>query len=242
MELEQGEVILVVEGEETARKELRASLQTTALPIEECGSVQDALAQLETKPPDIVVAEVRLPDASGFSLCRSLREDDRSRELPVILVSHWSSEMDRILAFDCGADDFLPRPFSGRELSSRVSALLRRRRDRQEAGGGATSKTATDHLPAVTSPICEARVDGRRLDLTPKEAAILANLATSDGCVRTRRQLIEMVWKSGASPTDRCIDSHVKSLRRKLGKAGEAIETVRGVGYRFTPHPDLELA
>jgi DNA-binding response OmpR family regulator len=156
----------------------------------------------------------------------------------VILVSHWSSEIDRVIAFESGADDFLARPFFGRELSSRVAAVLRRRREREAVGlSGATERVA----PAPASLHREVRVGGRLLELTPKETAILVHLASSQGAVRSRRQLIDAIWGDEGSPSDRCIDSHVKSLRRKLGAAGAAVETVRGVGYRFAPHPDLLL-
>ena len=131
------------------------------------------------------------------------------------------------------------RPFFGRELSSRVAAVLRRSPDRRPAAYGIDGRRApTPPSPFGQRPI---RAAGRILELTPKEAAILVQLATSGGAVRSRRQLIETIWSDGDAPADRCIDSHVKSLRRKLGEAGRSVETVRGVGYRFAPHPDLDL-
>jgi DNA-binding response OmpR family regulator len=230
--------ILIVDGTDEGRKELREALHPGALRVDEAGGVREAFSVAVEAPLDLVLAEVRLPDASGFSLCRLLREEPACHDLPVILVSSWATEMDRVIAFECGADDFLARPFFGRELGSRVAAVLRRRREREAAGLPARPER---FVPAPATLHREVRVAGRLLDLTPKETAILVHLATSDGAVRSRRRLIEAIWGDESTPSDRCIDSHVKSLRRKLGVAGDAVETVRGVGYRFAPHPDLEL-
>jgi len=230
--------VLVVDGTDAARKELREALAPAPLRIDEAGSVAEALGAVGDATPDLVLAEVQLPDGSGFGLCRRIREETDRPDLPVMLVSTWATEMDRVIAFECGADDFVARPFFGRELSSRVHAVLRRRRERSAGGSPpAVGRPA----PGATGQHREVRVAGRRLDLTPKETAILVHLATCDGAVRTRRQLIEAIWGDEATPSDRCIDSHVKSLRRKLGQAGAAVETVRGVGYRFAPHSELEL-
>lgn len=230
--------ILIVDGSEDSRQELRDAMYPTPVEIQEAADAAAALRAAEQTDLDLVLAEVRLPDVSGFSLCRQLRENAPSRELPVILVSHWSSEMDRVLAFECGADDFLGRPFFDRELSSRVTAVLRRKQEQSRAPSG-------DEPPPVMAPTPgyrEIRVGGQILDLTPKEASILLQLAASDGAVRSRRQLIMTIWDEETAPSDRCIDSHVKSLRRKLGPAGDSVETVRGIGYRFSAHPELDLS
>lgn len=231
--------ILIADSTDASRKELREALHPTPVQIDEADSVSAALSAIGASSPDLVVCEVKLPDASGFSLCRQLRENEHHRDLPVILVSHWSTEIDRVIAFECGADDFLGRPFFGRELSSRVAAVLRRKPER--GTGSPAPQLARVATGSAGGPPREIRVGGRILDLTPKESAILVHLANSDGAVRSRRQLIETIWGDESAPSDRCIDSHVKSLRRKLGPAGRSVETVRGVGYRFSPHPDLAL-
>jgi len=238
MQVDSSAHILIVDGSEPARGELRAALSPAPFQIDEAEGVSEALSAMENARLDLVLAEVKLPDASGYSLCRSIREDAQRHDTPVILVSSWSSEIDRVIAFECGADDFLARPFFGRELGSRVAAVLRRQRERQRSG----SAPRPERLSPSPIPLHrEIRVGGRLLDLTPKETAILVHLATSHGAVRSRRQLIDAIWGDEGSPSDRCIDSHVKSLRRKLGPAGSSVETVRGIGYRFARHPELAL-
>ena len=231
--------ILIVEGQEN-REQLRQSL--AVLPVELCEleSAEEALVEVRDHRPDLVLSELRLPDASGFSLCRRLRETKEGRSIPIILMSSWASEMDRILAFEAGADDFVAKPFFAREFASRVSALLRRRR--------ATASEAVEGLRqdanAPSSAACRqrpVRLDGRLLSLTPREQDILCTLADADGRVLTRDRLIAGVWGEQTAPSHRNVDAHVKSLRRKLGIARNAVETVRGVGYRFAPSPDLQI-
>lgn len=234
--------ILIVDGSEQSRAELRQALQTSSVQFDEVEGVAEALDLAVVIRPDLIVSEVRLPDASGFSLCRQLREDARTHDLPVILVSSWSGELDRVMAFECGADDFLARPFFDRELDSRVSAVLRRR-GKRDPGLRETEPRSATTSPSIAAHHRTARIDGRILDLTPKETAILVQLATCGGAVRSRRQLVESIWADKRPlPADRCIDSHVKSLRRKLGRCASSVETVRGIGYRYAPHPDLELS
>jgi DNA-binding response OmpR family regulator len=241
MQIERETHILIVDGSRESRAELRDALDTTPVHFDEVESVAEALDMAAITRLDLILSEVKLPDASGFSLCRTLREDARSFDLPVILVSSWASELDRVIAFECGADDFLARPFFDRELNSRVGAVLRRK-GRRSPLPRELAAHAMDR-PARSIVYRTVRVEGRILDLTPKESAILVQLATCGGAVRSRRQLVEAVWADKRPlPADRCIDSHVKSLRRKLGSAGDCVETIRGIGYRYSPRPDLELS
>lgn len=241
METERDTRILIVDGSQESRDELRHALDTTPVRFDEVESVAEALDVAAITRLDLILSEVKLPDASGFSLCRTLREDARSFDLPVILVSSWAGELDRVIAFECGADDFLARPFFDRELNSRVSAVLRRKGKRSPRASELAARPVD--RPARAVAYRTVRVEGRILDLTPKESAILVQLATCGGAVRSRRQLVEAVWADKRPlPADRCIDSHVKSLRRKLGSGAACVETVRGIGYRYCPHPDLELS
>ncbi len=241
MQSERDTQILIVDGSKESRDELRDALDTTPVRFYEVESAAEALDMAAVTRPDLILSEVKLPDASGFSLCRMLREDARYFDLPVILVSSWASELDRVIAFESGADDFLARPFFGRELTSRVGAVLRRK-GKQGSRSREIAARSADRTPHATG-YRTVRVAGRILDLTPKETAILVQLATCGGAVRSRRQLVEAVWAGKRPlPADRCIDSHVKSLRRKLGSGADCVETVRGIGYRYTPHPDIELS
>jgi DNA-binding response OmpR family regulator len=241
MQSERNTHILIVDGSEPSRAELRRALHHGSVHFDEVDGVAEALDMAAVIRPDLIVSEVRLPDASGFSLCRQLREDVRTHDLPVILVSSWAGELDRVMAFECGADDFLARPFFDRELNSRAGAVLRRKGRRGTRVRVSETRSA-DERPARPPAHRTARIDGRILDLTPKETAILVQLATCGGAVRSRRQLVEAIWAGKHPlPADRCIDSHVKSLRRKLGRCANSVETVRGIGYRYAPDPDLEL-
>jgi DNA-binding response OmpR family regulator len=232
--------VLIVDGSDAALAETRNALGSRSLEIVEAKSATQARDMIERQRPHLMIAEVRLPDASGFALCRSVREEGPQQNLPVILISEWTTEIDRVLALECGADDFLGRPFFGRELNSRVSAVLRRRPDLDRVPDPQQPRISS-FAGQTQAGMREVRLAGKRLELTPKENAILVHLAACQGGVRSRQQLIATIWGDRQPPSDRCIDSHIKSLRRKLGQAGDAVETVRGVGYRFSPHQDLVL-
>ena len=231
--------VLVVDPVQTDRARLRDCLADSQVELIEVTSMAEALWHLEPNLPDLVITELDLPDASGFALCRHMREQPAAKYVPVIMLATWTSEFDRILAFECGADDFVPKPFFARELSSRVEAVLRRRRSCEPSDSSERSQMPAE--PSGTRPPREVLFDGHALRLTPKERALLGALARAGGRVLSREDLIEQVWGAVAAPTSRSVDSHIKSLRRKLARASACIETVRGVGYRFAPHPELEL-
>lgn len=181
---------------------------------------------------DLVVLDLMLPDGSGFDLIRGWRAARRS--MPIIVLSSRDAETDRVAALESGADDYVTKPFSPREIVARVRAVLRR--------SGAARAAEPDKPPPITTDARtrKAQVGGRALDLTRVEFDLLTTLLDSPGRVFTRAELIDRVWGDGFRITDRTIDSHVKALRKKLAEAGaEAawIETVRGVGYRLSDEP-----
>ncbi len=226
------QLVLLVDPDPESLEALEKGLQGSHLQLITAGSVASALELAESQPPRLVVSELVLPDGSGFALCRRLRESGRCAHVPILLVSHWSLEADRILAFECGSDDFLAKPFFARELASRVRAVLRRsiQRHPEETSG----RTGASDPVAIDLDHDEVFVAGSRVALTPREFALLAALVRRRGRVLTRQELIEQAWGDGEIPSARSVDAHVKSLRRKLGEAREAIETVRGLGYRFS--------
>lgn len=192
-------------------------------------------ALAEAAHASLVVLDLMLPDGSGFDLIGKLRR--QGIPTPIIVLSSRDGEADRIAALETGADDYVTKPFSPREIVARVRAVLRRLRQSEEA-------------EQVPQPACEwlrvdpvtrrARVGHNPLELTRVEFDLLASLLERPGQVFTRNQLIDRVWGDGYAITDRTVDSHVKSLRRKVGDAGGApglIETVRGVGYRVSDAP-----
>lgn len=223
--------ILVIDPDAASRGVARASLALPELVIDEAAGVADGLAAAERTPPDVVVVELALADGSGFSLCRLIRESPALASKPIVVVSRWSGEADRILAFECGADDFVVKPYFARELASRVRAVLRR--SAQILPDVDDSRVTTRHGLVIDSNRRAAWVDGEIVPLTPREFTLLEALATSAGRVLSRADLIDGAWNASMDLQERSVDAHIKSLRRKLGLARDAVETVRGLGYRF---------
>jgi len=234
--------VLVADAQQSERTRVRESLSVASIELLEAASLEEAQSVIDSTRLDLVITELRLPEASGYVLCRRMRERPGAEYVPVIVVSDWKTESDRILAFECGADDFVAKPFFARELSSRVEAVLRRQQGRLDADSEARPiDPRMAQSSAAEQRVREVRFDGEPLPLTPKERALLGALAHAGGRVLTRDDLIAKVWNGAAAPTSRSVDSHIKSLRRKLALASDCVETVRGVGYRFAPDPRLEL-
>jgi len=224
---------LLVDPDPESLEAIEKGLQESRLEPISADSVSAAIELAERHRPRLIVSELVLPDGSGFALCRRLRESARCAQIPIVLMSRWSLEGDRILAFECGADDFVAKPFFARELASRFRAVLRR------SAGAATDEESPGPARGsepFTIELDQARVfvAGSPVSLTPREFALLAALVRRRGRVLTREELIDQAWSDGEGPSARSVDAHVKSLRRKLGESREAIETVRGLGYRFS--------
>jgi len=223
---------LLVDADADSRAAIRRSLHDSHLALVEVETIADALERVARAEPRLVLSELALADGSGFALCRQLRESTALADVPIVLISRWSTESDRILAFECGADDFLAKPFFQRELSSRIKAVLRRSENPVEREVDEPAHTTS--LLAIDGDRREVRFDGTTLPLTPREFSLLATLARHRGRVLSRADLIAEAWNAGENPTERSVDAHVKSLRRKLAGAKDAIETIRGIGYRFS--------
>lgn len=221
--------ILVADGDPDCRGRILDALASPAYELLAAADAHGALALARQEKPDLLVCELAFPDMSGLALCRLLREDAAQPGLGILAVTALATEMDRVLAFECGVDDFLAKPFFARELASRAGAVLRRALPGRPASGGAAGLPQ----PAVALHPNSVIVAGRRLDLTPREYQILAVLMREHGRVVTRGQLIGLVWGADSEQDERVVDAHVKAIRRKLGEAGASLETVRGVGYRY---------
>jgi len=220
--------ILVIDDEPDLRALVRVNLEQAGHRVETAENGRDALAALRRSLPDLVVLDLMLPDISGTDLCRRLRYDPNTAELPIIMLTAKSEELDRVVGFELGADDYVTKPFSPRELTLRVAAVLRRKVESGSAVG------RLEHSALRLEPDRHrCYVDDREVILTAKEFDLLHCLMSRPGRVMTRNALLERVWGTDVAVTSRTIDTHLKRLREKLGGAGQLIETVRGLGYRF---------
>ena len=220
--------ILVVDDEPDILELLRVNLAQAGFAVDTAADGAEARRALRQARPDLLVLDLMLPDRSGTEICREIRSDPALADLPVIMVTARTEEVDRVVGFELGADDYISKPFSPRELVLRVKAVLRRGRAASDSAG---PLLAGNLELDVDRHRC--RVEGREVTLTAKEFGLLAALMSRPGRVLSREQLVEEVWGSDITVTLRTIDTHLKRLREKLGAASDLIDTVRGVGYRF---------
>jgi len=220
--------ILVIDDEPDLCELVRVNLDQAGYRVETAASGRNALNELRRSKPDLVVLDLMLPDISGTELCRKIRADSTLSDLPIIMLTAKATEVDRIVGLELGADDYVTKPFSPRELTLRVAAVLRRR-----SADAATEEVLEHGAIRLDASRHRCLVDGAEAHLTAKEFDLLRELMSRPGRVVTREALLECVWGSDVTVTARTIDTHLKRLREKLGQAGDLVETVRGVGYRF---------
>jgi two-component system phosphate regulon response regulator PhoB/two-component system alkaline phosphatase synthesis response regulator PhoP len=182
---------------------------------------------IEDRPPDIVLLDLMLPDMDGLEICKSLRGETRWSAVPIIMLTARTGETDRVLGLELGADDYVTKPFSPRELVARVKAVLRRGRAKTDTG-----KIRIGALLVIDPERYEVTVQGRKVELTPTEFRILRFLASNRGKVFSRDQILDHLWGHEKAVVDRTVDVHIRNLREKLGKAAKLIKNVRGVGYK----------
>ncbi len=224
--------VLVVEDEPAILESLGFVLERDGFTVALMPSLQAARAALDAAPTDLVVLDLMLPDGTGFDLIAELRQAGRTQPALIVLSSR-DSEVDRVRALEMGADDYVTKPFSPREVLARVGAVLRRTRRTEQRS------PADEGLPQLNAVTRRAVLGATALDLTRVEFDLLALFCATPGRAFSRSEIIDQVWGSGFALSDRTIDSHIKALRKKLVDAGgdaNLIETVRGIGYRsFDP-------
>jgi len=218
--------LLVVEDEPAIRDAVVVALEQERFRVDAVETAAHALERTRADRPDLVVLDVMLPDGSGIDVCRQLRAES---DVPIIMLTARSTELDRVLGLEVGADDYVVKPFSLAELVSRVRALLRRR-DLDRLGTHTLISAGDLRIDLVRH---EASIDGRRVPLTPAEMRLLTKLAADPERAFTRDELMEALWDADVPGSSRACDTHVLNLRRKLDGSGVAIETVRGYGYRL---------
>jgi two-component system phosphate regulon response regulator PhoB len=222
--------VLVVDDEKDIRELLTYNLSRNGYHVTEAATGEDALREARLHPPDLVVLDLMLPGVDGLEVCKRLKNDKKTAQVPVLMLTAKGEEADVVVGLELGADDYITKPFSPRVLLARIKAVLRR--------GEAQGDEKLD-APIVRGPVTieqsrhEVLVSGKAVEITALEMRILATLARHPGRVFTRYQIVEATQGTGVGVTDRSVDVHIVSLRRKLGGAANLIETVRGVGYRF---------
>jgi len=223
-----GSRILVVEDETDLAELVAFNLRGAGHDVTVAHDGNTALAEIQRSQPDLLVLDVMLPDLSGIEVCRRLRRNPQTIRLPVIMLTARTDEVDRVVGFEVGADDYVPKPFSPRELVLRVEAILRRTIPAVEVG---PQVIALGDL-VIDVPAHRVEVKGEEILLTALEFRLLLDLASRAGRVQSRDALLERVWGYSPDVETRTVDTHVNRLREKLGAGAAHIETVRGVGYR----------
>jgi two-component system phosphate regulon response regulator PhoB len=229
--------VLVIEDERDLQKVLDYNLHEAGHEVLCALRGQQGLHLARERRPDIIILDLMLPDIAGTEICKTLKQQPDTQAIPIIMLTAKGEEIDRLLGFTLGADDYVTKPFSVRELLLRIEAILRRGR-----------KTDNPEAPTVFGCLRIDRaahrvwIGDQEVSLTALEFKLLTTLHDRGNRVQTRSMLLDDVWGIEADITTRTVDTHVKRLREKIGPAGEYIETVRGVGYRFIERPEDDRA
>jgi len=222
-------VVLVVEDEEAISNLVAFHLEQTGFTPFVTASGRQALEFTRSRVPALVILDLMLPDVDGLDVLSTLRRDDRTLHIPIILLTARAEEIDRIRGFELGADDYLAKPFSPRELMLRVQRLIHSRVPRV-----ASSETLISGPVTIDERRFSVLVDGEPVEVSATEMRLLTTLVKHEGTVFSRGQLLQDSWGYMPNVTERTVDTHVKRLRQKLGSSAECLETVRGVGYRWS--------
>jgi two-component system phosphate regulon response regulator PhoB/two-component system alkaline phosphatase synthesis response regulator PhoP len=223
------ELIVIVDDEEDILELVSVNLKKSGFQVKEFADSKGFFRFLKNKKPDLIILDLMLPDMDGFEICKVLKKDNKYMNIPVIMLTAKADESDKIVGLEIGADDYITKPFSPKELIARIKAVLRR----FEA-----KKTASKEIITIDPERYEVFVHGKRITLTTTEFKILSFLHAKKGYVYTREEMMNNVWNEDKIIMDRTIDVHVKNMREKLGAAGEFIKNVRGVGYKYDESKD----
>jgi len=221
--------ILIVEDDKHISKLIKYNLEKEGFHCTAVITGEEALEALQIEPIDLIILDVMLPKIDGFETCKRIRQNKAVAHIPVVLLTARGEEIDRIIGFELGADDYMVKPFSPRELILRIRAVLKRGRDVESEKDILTAGGIMMDIPRHIVKIHDVRVD-----LSPMEFKLLKTLINRRGRVQSREVLLDDVWGLSSDVTTRTVDTHIKLLRHKLGDCASAIETVRGIGYKIS--------
>lgn len=222
--------VLIVEDEKDIRELVQLHLEKSGFETSVASNGQEAFRKIQSWRPSLVVLDLMLPEMDGKELTKLLKAREETKEIPIVMLTAKAEEVDRIVGFELGADDYIPKPFSPRELVLRVKAVLKRA---EKKISQAPKQTLRIGELEIDEGNFEARLKSKLVELTRTEFSLLVELVKAKGRLRSREALLESVWGFDSYGDSRTIDTHLSRLRQKLGKLGERIETVRGMGYRL---------
>ena len=224
-----GKLIYLVDDEEDIRTFITMYLEKEKYDYKEFGTGQSLFKSLEYKIPDLLLLDLMLPDIDGIEICRRIKSNNELKNIPIIMVTAKSEEIDRVLGLELGADDYMTKPFSGRELLARIKAVLRR----TNGIGKEPDKVIFDNLLEIDRNRYEVFVNREKVHLTTTEFRILELLTLHPGWVYSRDKILNHLWGNDKIVVDRTIDVHIRHLREKIGTAGKYIKNIRSIGYKF---------
>ena len=223
--------IVIVDDEETIRELVGDILETENFKVIKCADTDEGYKRILKSKPDLVILDVKMPQIGGIELCRLLREKAETKNIPVIMLTVESTETDKVIGFGVGADDYITKPFSNRELVARVRALLRRVSRTEVTNENLEVDGLSMNLEART-----VMIKGKEIKLRPKEFDLLYMFLLKPNIVLNREYILENVFDYNITVTTRTIDTHIKNLRQALGSWGEKIVTIFGRGFKFVPN------
>ena len=226
--------ILIIEDEPDIRKTLEYNISREGYEVISASSLSEGREKLESASFSLLLLDLMLPDGSGLDLCRELKQDKSLSSMPVIILTAKDDEVDKVVGFELGADDYVTKPFSVRELILRVKAVLKR--GERKSDNMEVQRQFGELKIDIDSH--EVFVNDDQVSLTALEFKLLRQLVDRRGRVQSRDQLLSDVWGYSSDVTTRTVDTHIKRLREKLGDMGKYVQTIRGVGYKFTRTPD----
>ncbi len=226
--------IIVIEDEPDIRKTLEYNLSREGFDVIGVASLSEGKKIIQEKKVDLLLLDLMLPDGSGLDLCKEIKADNNLNYIPIIILTAKDDEVDKVVGFELGADDYVTKPFSVRELILRTKAILKRSTNKENIKD---TKIEFGEL-FINTESHEVYINQKEIILTALEFRLLVQLFNRRGRVQSRDQLLSEVWGYSSDITTRTVDTHIKRLREKLGKVGKYVSTVRGVGYRFSRTPE----